>query len=76
MTIKIKPTPYNQELVIETDNGKAKVHLSGMEIKIEGENILKEIGMSVSDALAIFFDQAANEQTKARFPNYLSRRGG
>ena len=76
MSIKIKPSQWNQELIIETDKGKAKVYLSGMEIKIEGDNILKEIGMSVSDALAIFFDQAANEQTKARFPNYLSRRGG
>ena len=76
MSIKIKPNSFTQELIIETDQGKAKVHISGNELKIDGEQILKDVGLSVSDALALFFDQAASPQTKARFQNYLNRKSG
>jgi hypothetical protein len=76
MSIKIKPTLWNQELLIETDNGKAKIYLSGNEIKIDNDQVLKDIGLTVGDALAIFFDQAANPQTKARFQTYLNRKSG
>lgn len=76
MTIKIKPGNWSEELVIETDRGKAKVYISGNELKIDGEAVLKEIGMSISDALALFFDQAASQQTKDRFQTYINRKSG
>lgn len=50
--------------------------VSGNDLKIQGKEVLNEIGLSVSDALALFFDQAANQQTKAQFQTYLSHKGG
>ena len=73
MAIKIKPGTWSEELIIETDRGRAKVYISNNELKIDGEEVLKEIGMPVGDALALFFDQAASQQTKARFQTYISR---
>jgi hypothetical protein len=76
MTIKIRKGGWSEELIIETDQGEAKIFVSGNELKIQGEEILMAIGLSTSDALALFFDQAASQQTRARFQTYLSRKGG
>ena len=76
MAIKIRKGGWSEELIIETERGDAKVFVSGNDLKIQGEDILKEIGLSTSDALALFFDQAASQQTRARFQTYLNRKGG
>ena len=71
MTIKYKKDPWSEALLIETPSGTAKVYATWSEIKIDGESILKEYKISVSDAIAMFFDQAASQQTRERFKTYL-----
>ena len=73
MAITIRPGGWSSdELVIETPRGEAKVMILGNEIKIVHEEILKEIGLSVSDAIAIFFDKAASKSTREKFQTYLT----
>lgn len=75
MSIKIRVSSWStDELIIETSTGKAKVCIVGDEIRIDHEEILKEIGLSVSDAIALFFDKAASKNTREKFQIYLSRK--
>lgn len=77
MTIKISHSDLIEELVIDTDHGKVKVSVNSLtgSLKIQGEEILPKLGMTVNDALALFLDQAASGDTKKKYATYLNRTG-
>jgi len=71
MSIKIHGDSLREQLVIETSQGKAKVSVDfNGDLIVEGETILSSVGLTVKDALALFFDRAAKPATKARYPNF------
>jgi hypothetical protein len=75
MSISIKVNGWSSnELIIKTSKGEAKVWIYGSDIRIEHEDILKEIGLSASDAIALFFDKAADKSTREKFQTYLSHK--
>lgn len=73
MTIKIKKDSWKEELIIDTPKGDARVWIKNDEIVISNEEILSEFGLSVGDAIALFFDKAADSYTRQKYTSYLSR---
>jgi hypothetical protein len=73
MPIKIKHSVWKEELIIETDQGSARVSKNPLtgSLKIEGEEILDKIGMTVNEAMALFLDEAASPETKAKYANFM-----
>lgn len=76
MTVKFSTSKFPEELTIETSYGKIKVSVQGINktLKIEGEEHLPQLGMTINDAIALFLDQAASKETSARFANYIGLR--
>ena len=76
MTVKIKSNFWKEELIIETSNGIAKVYERNNEIVVQNEKVLDQIGLTVGDAISLFFDKAASEYTKKNHPAYTSHKKG
>lgn len=74
--MKIKMILGN-ELVIESDHGKAKVKCNfNGDLEIQGESVLRELGLPVGDVIAMYFDRVEDESIKKKYPLYRERLAG
>ena len=74
--VKISYKSFSDALLIESKVGKAKVSTDvSNNIKIDGEEVLHELGLSVGDVIAMYFDRTTNEKIKNQYPIYRDRQG-